>query len=101
MFALIGVVFTDLMVNHGLPWQLVPVIAVGMGLVLGAIHGFLITKLKMQPFVVTLFDLLIYLAVARWYMNDTTIGFGSGDEYETMMWPALGSSVGVHHTFRN
>ena len=25
MFALIGVVFIDLMVNHGLPWPLAPV----------------------------------------------------------------------------
>jgi ribose transport system permease protein len=99
MFALIGVVFTDLMVNHGLPWQLVPVIAVGMGLVLGAIHGFLITRLKMQPFVVTLCGLLIYRGVARWYMNDATIGFGYGDDYGTLMWLASGKSFGVPHTF--
>jgi ribose transport system permease protein len=99
MFALIGVVFTDLMVNHGLPWQLVPVIAVVMGVVLGGIHGFLITRLKMQPFVVTLCGLLIYRGVARWYMNDATIGFGYSDEFGTLMWLASGKSFGVPHTF--
>ena len=63
MFALIGVIFTDLMVNHGLPWQLAAAGRGRHGLVLGAIHGFLITKLKMQPFVVTLCGLLIYRGV--------------------------------------
>jgi ribose transport system permease protein len=99
MFALIGVVFTDLMVNHGLPWPLVAPLAIGMGVVLGGIHGFLITRLNMQPFVVTLCGLLIYRGVARWYMNDATIGFGYGDEFGTLMWLASGKTFGVPHTF--
>ena len=99
MFALIGVVFTDLMVNRGVPWQLALVVAVGIGVVLGAIHGFLVTKLKVQPFVVTLCGLLIYRGTARYYMNDATIGFGYGDEFETLMWLASGRTLGVPHTF--
>src|ERR671920_2187708 len=38
MFALIGVIFIDLMVNHGLPWQLVVPLCIGIGVVLGGIH---------------------------------------------------------------
>ena len=99
MFALIGVIFTDLMVNYGMPWQLVIPFAVGMGAGLGAIHGFLITRLNMQPFVVTLCGLLIYRGLARWYMNDATIGFGYGDEFQTLSWLASGKSFGIPHTF--
>jgi ribose transport system permease protein len=99
MFALIGVVFIDLGVNHGVPWQLVLPIAVGIGVALGAVHGFLVTKLNVQPFVVTLCGLLIYRGVARWYMNDATIGFGYGDEFATLSWLASGRTFGVPHTF--
>jgi ribose transport system permease protein len=99
MFALIGVVFTDLMVNRGLDWPLALALAIGIGVVLGAIHGFLVTRLKIQPFVVTLCGLLIYRGVARWYMNDATIGFGYGDEFETLAWLASGRSFGIPHTF--
>jgi ribose transport system permease protein len=99
MFALIGVVFTDLMVNRGVPWQAAALIAVGIGVALGAVHGFLVTRLKVQPFVVTLCGLLIYRGTARWYMNDATIGFGYGGEFETLAWLASGRSFGVPHTF--
>lgn len=99
MFALIGVIFTDLMVNRGMPWQLTIPLAVGIGVVLGGIHGFLITKLKMQPFVVTLCGLLIYRGVARWYMNDATIGFGYGDDLQTLIWLASGKTFGIPNTF--
>ena len=61
-------------------------IAVGLGMVLGialllgALHGILVTSLKLQPFVVTLCGLLFYRGIARWMVNDSTMGFG--DEYE-------------------
>ena len=44
---------------------------------LGAIHGFLVTTLELQPFVVTLCGLLIYRGVARYYTDDGTAGFAS------------------------
>jgi ribose transport system permease protein len=99
MFALIGVIFIDLMTNKGLPWPLVVPVAVGIGVGLGAIHGYLVTRLKMQPFVVTLCGLLIYRGAARYYMNDATIGFGYGDQFETLMWLASGRSFGIPNTF--
>ena len=48
---------------------------------LGAIHGFLITRLKLQPFIVTLCGLLIYRGVARYYTNDGTAGFEFGQSF--------------------
>ncbi|MCB2055849.1 MAG: ABC transporter permease, partial [Geminicoccaceae bacterium] len=99
MFALIGVIFIDLMVNHGVPWQLVLPIGIAIGLALGAVHGILVTRFGMQPFVVTLCGLLIYRGAARYYMNDATIGFGYGSGFETLQWLASGRSFGLPHTF--
>jgi ribose transport system permease protein len=49
----------------------------GLALVIGLFHGLLITKLSLQPFVVTLCGLLIYRGVARSLTNDQTVGFGN------------------------
>jgi ribose transport system permease protein len=48
-----------------------------LSVLLGLIHGLLITKLKLQSFVVTLCGLLIYRGLARWVTGDQTMGFGS------------------------
>ncbi|WGF88727.1 ABC transporter permease [Marinivivus vitaminiproducens] len=98
MFALIGVIFIDLLVNYGVPWPLVLLIAIGIGIVLGSVHGYLVTRLGMQPFVVTLCGLLIYRGIARWYMNDATIGFGYAS-FDTLLWLATGRTFGLPHTF--
>jgi ribose transport system permease protein len=44
---------------------------------LGLFHGLLITKLKLQPFVVTLCGLLLYRGIARGITADQTQGFGT------------------------
>jgi ribose transport system permease protein len=44
---------------------------------LGWVHGFLITKVRLQPFVVTLCALLIYRGAARYIAEDATQGFGT------------------------
>jgi ribose transport system permease protein len=69
------------------------------GMALGTVHGLLVTKLKMQPFVVTLCGLLLYRGIARWYTADSTQGFGYGGGYETLEWLMSGRSYGVPHTF--
>jgi ribose transport system permease protein len=51
------------------------VLAIGLGL--GVIHGLLITKVELQPFVVTLCGLLIYRGVARYLTDDQVQGFGT------------------------
>lgn len=81
MIALLGTLFVDLVGNKGVPWPIALVIVLVLGLILGLTHGLLITKLKMQPFVVTLCGLLIYRGVARGYTADATAGFPFGSEY--------------------
>jgi ribose transport system permease protein len=44
---------------------------------LGTIHGLLITRLRLQPFVVTLCGLLIYRGLSRQLVNDQAVGFGN------------------------
>lgn len=99
MFALLGVVFIDLLANHGLSWPLALMIVVLMGLVLGAIQAFLVTKIRLQPFVVTLCGLLIYRGAARYYTEDATMGFGYGDDFDQIAWLASGRTWGIPHTF--
>src|SRR6185437_4097821 len=99
MFALLGVVFIDLLVNHGMPWPAAIAATVLGGVVLGAIQGWLVTRARLQPFVVTLCGLLIYRGAARYYTDDATMGFGYGDEFDALGWLASGRSWGIPHSF--
>ncbi|MGB7347040.1 MAG: ABC transporter permease [Pirellulaceae bacterium] len=49
----------------------------GIALLLGVLHGLLITRLKLPPFVVTLCGLLFYRGFSRWLVDDQTMGFGN------------------------
>jgi ribose transport system permease protein len=59
-----------------------------LSLAIGLFHGLLITKMKLQPFVVTLCGLLLYRGFARYITNDQSQGFGSG--HETLRKLAIG-----------
>ena len=48
-----------------------------LSLAIGLAHGLLITKLRLQPFVVTLCGLLLYRGIARYFTGDQSQGFGS------------------------
>jgi len=69
---------------------------IALSLVIGFSHGLLITKLKLQPFVVTLCGLLIYRGLARFVTDDQSLGFGS--DYEGLRALATGS-IPVTHDF--
>jgi ribose transport system permease protein len=98
-FALFGVVFVDLLVNYHVPWPLAVLIIIGFGVLLGWVHGFLITRMNLQPFVVTLCGLLIYRGVARWYTDDGTAGFEFGQSFPALEWITMGRTYGIPHTF--
>jgi ribose transport system permease protein len=66
---------------------------------LGWVHGALITRMKMQPFIVTLCGLMIYRGAARFIADDTTLGFGSGKGFETLRSIASGKLMGVPMPF--
>lgn len=55
---------------------------------LGLLHGLLVTRVHLQPFVVTLCGLLIYRGISRWLVDDNPVGFGI--EYKESLSP-LGS----------
>ena len=64
-----------------------------LSLAIGLMHGLLITRLGLQPFVVTLCGLLFYRGFARWLTHDQVQGFGSS--YEGLRQLAIGKvSVG-------
>lgn len=92
IIALLGTIFIDLIANHDVNWALAVVVIVAGGCLLGAVHGLLITRLRLQPFVVTLCGLLIYRGVARYYTQDATAGFGFGVSFPTLEWLTAGRS---------
>ena len=112
VIALLGVLFIDLIANKGVPWPLAVLIILVLGIVIGLLHGTLITRLKMQPFVVTLCGLLIYRGVARFYTKDGTAGFPFGVNFPDLEWLTTGrtdivkivsggnwSSIPIPHSF--
>jgi len=99
MFALLGVIYIDLLVTWQLEWWIAVLVVILGGVVLGAIHGFLVTRLRLQPFIVTLCGLLIYRGVARYYTNDGTAGFEFGQSFPTLEWLTTGRTLGVPHSF--
>ena len=53
VIALVGCLLPWLLTQHGWsPWAAVPFV-LGLGLLLGLLHGLLITQLGIQPFIVT------------------------------------------------
>jgi len=80
-------------------WPLAVLFVLAVAMILGWAHGFLITRFKMQPFIVTLCGLLLYRGMARFIAQDTTIGFGSMPGFGTLRSLASGSLFGVPMPF--
>jgi len=99
VIALLGVLFVDLVGAFGMPWPLAAALMLALGVLIGLAHGLLITRLDMQPFIVTLCGLLIYRGVARFYTADATAGFVYGQSFPTLEWLTTGRSFGVPHSF--
>jgi ribose transport system permease protein len=90
MIAILGVIFIDMIANKGIPWPLAVLLILAIAAVMGLIHGLLITKVKLQPFVVTLCGLLIYRGIARYYTGDGTMGFPFGANFPDLEWLTTG-----------
>ena len=97
--ALLGVLLSMMLVE----WSWPPAAALGavlaLGAALGAAHGLLITRLGLQPFIVTLCGLLLYRGAARYVADDSTKGFGTGQGFEWVRALASGSVGGVPMPF--
>jgi ribose transport system permease protein len=99
VFALLGVLLSMMLVEWGWPSALAVLATIGIATGLGALHGLLITKARVQPFIVTLCGLLFYRGLARFISNDETKGFGSAEGFETLRNVATGSLFGVPTPF--
>jgi len=73
---LTGSLFPLLLTQYGYSIPLCFIIVIGISLIIGLIHGLLITKLKLQAFIITLCGLFIYRGITREFANDTSQGFG-------------------------
>ena len=99
MFALEGVLLSMALTEWHWPWPLAAafVVAIPMGLGLG--HGALITRMKIQPFIVTLCGLLLYRGLARFIAQDGTKGLGTAEGFETFASLAKGKLFGLPAPF--
>ncbi|MGN6143666.1 MAG: ABC transporter permease [Mesorhizobium sp.] len=99
LVALFGVLFIDLIATRGMAWPVALPLIIALGGVVGLVHGWLIAKLKLQPFVVTLCGLLIYRGVARFYTKDGTAGFAFGQNFPSLEFLTAGRFHGVPNSF--
>ena len=99
VLALLGVLLSMMLTEWGWPWPLAVLGVVGVATALGAFHGLLITRVGVQPFIVTLCGLLFYRGLARFIAGDETKGFGSAAGFETLRSLATGSVIGVPTPF--
>lgn len=85
--------FIDWTVEPWLAW----VIIGGLSLFIGWFHGMLITKLQLQPFLVTLCGLFIYRGIAQTITRENTKGLG--DDFANLKSLAKGEIAGLPMPF--
>ncbi|MDF1755796.1 MAG: ABC transporter permease [Verrucomicrobiales bacterium] len=85
---LVGVGFPWMAVQQGWPVWLALGIVVILPVLIGYGHGLLVTKLNLQPFIVTLCGLLMYRGITRGFTGDQTAGFQN--ELKGLRWLANG-----------
>ncbi|HZI33371.1 MAG TPA: ABC transporter permease, partial [Candidatus Binatia bacterium] len=99
MIALNGMLLVMALTDWHWPWPLAVLFALGMPMLLGLAHGVLITRFRMQPFIVTLCGLLLYRGAARFIADDTTKGFGEAVGFKSLQRWANGDLFGVPMPF--
>jgi ribose transport system permease protein len=99
IFALLGVLLSLMLVDWHWPTVLAAVSVLALGAALGAVHGLLITRIGLQPFIVTLCGLLLYRGLARYIAADNTKGFGNVKGFEWLSKLATGSLLGLPMPF--
>jgi len=99
MFALAGVLLSMALTEWHWPWPLAAALVIATPMLLGWAHGALITRMKIQPFIVTLCGLLLYRGLARYIAGDGTKGFGNSEGFETFAALARGKLFGLPAPF--
>jgi len=91
--ALVGITCAMLL-DKGEGWAVVPAITAALlvAAAIGLCNGLLVSKVRLQPFVVTLCGLFIYRGIARLVTGDQSQGFGSA--YPNLTWLG-GGAIGI------
>ncbi len=90
---LAGMMLPFMLVTKG--WPVLPSIGlvIAISVVIGLFHGLLVTKIRLQPFVVTLCGLLIYRGISRGVTSDRAQGFRG--QFDGLSYLATGEPFAV------
>jgi ribose transport system permease protein len=99
VFALLGVLLSLMLTAWHWPAILAIIAVIGVAVGLGMINGLLVTRVRIQPFIVTLCGLLFFRGLARFIANDETKGFGTQAGFEWLTRLATGSIFGIPNPF--
>lgn len=89
LVGLVGSILAYLLSVKGVSVPAALAVVIALSLAVGLAHGLLITKIGLQPFVVTLCGLLLYRGAARYITDDQSLGFGN--KFEMLRQAAIGS----------
>jgi ribose transport system permease protein len=89
-FAWCGVLLSMALTEWNWAWPLAALFVIALPMAMGWAHGTLITRVRIQPFIVTLCALLIYRGLARYSANENTKGFGSSEGFGALKFLASG-----------
>ncbi|MEO8093379.1 MAG: ABC transporter permease, partial [Pseudolysinimonas sp.] len=70
---LASMVVAQLAANNGFPGPVALLAGLAVGLATGALNGFLVTRLRLPPFIVTLGTLNVFVALTLLYSNGATV----------------------------
>ncbi len=76
VFSLLGILLAFMLTKWQWHWPLAIIAVLTASAMMGLVHGLLVTKVRIQPFIVTLCGLLLYRGIARYISDDQTQGLG-------------------------
>jgi ribose transport system permease protein len=96
LVGLCAILFGLLLEREVSPWLAASMI-IGVAVTAGLWHGLLVTKLGLQPFLVTLCGLFIYRGLAVWFSKSSSVGLGvdAPEEYKAEVQQLVGLLVKV------
>lgn len=84
MASLGGVLVTGLMVFSHLPWPMAVLVTLGVGAIVGAVNGVVVTELRVTAFIATLAMGTILVGINFWYNGGVTISVGVAPDFASI-----------------
>jgi fructose transport system permease protein len=94
VMVLSSLVMSKLVFDHGVPGVLALLVGAVVAVAAQAVNGFLVTKIKLPPFIVTLGTLSIFTAATLIYAKGQTVALQPG---AFLLWSAKSVSIGSLH----